>query len=111
MRKLSLLLLLLAGCVAPSIPVSTGPPMPPASKPQVRLTSPKDTRPVLRSGVMPATVPTWTFEVNGNYRVEASTNLFNWWPVAVVYSVTNITLSSDTVDKYPALFYRVQPEK
>jgi hypothetical protein len=111
MKKLPLMLVLLAGCASPLAPVSR----------TVRVSLGEVSRTYgfeaggiggpVSSGIVPVTVPTWTFEVNGNYRIEASTNLVNWWPVAVVYSVTNITLSSDTVAKYPALFYRVQPEK
>jgi hypothetical protein len=53
-------------------------------------------------------IPTWVFtNVGGTYQIEASTNLSSWWPVAVVYSVTNVTLTSHTVDKRPMLFYRL----
>ena len=53
-------------------------------------------------------IPTWVFtNVVGTYQIEASTNLLSWWPVAVVYSVTNVTLTSDTVTKRPMLFYRL----
>jgi hypothetical protein len=52
-------------------------------------------------------IPTWVFTNVGTYQIEASTNLLSWWPVAVVYSVTNVTLTSDTVNKRPMLFYRL----
>jgi len=53
-------------------------------------------------------IPTWVFtNVVGTYQIEASTNLSSWWPVAVVYSVTNVTLTSRTVNKRPMLFYRL----
>lgn len=64
---------------------------------------------MLLAGATPGrTVPTWTFpNVNGNYQIDASTNLITWWPVAVVNSATNITITSDTVTKRPMLFYRL----
>ena len=53
-------------------------------------------------------IPTWVFtNVDGAYQIEASTNLSAWWPVAIVYSATNITITSDTVNKRPMLFYRL----
>lgn len=52
-------------------------------------------------------VPSWTFTNHGNFQILASTNLTTWWPVANVYSVTNVTITSDTVDKRPMLFYRL----
>jgi len=60
-------------------------------------------------GTPTATPPTWVFPaVGGDYQIDASTNLTVWWPVAVVYSATNITIISDTVAKRPIIFYRVR---
>lgn len=58
-------------------------------------------------GLPPLVVPSWTFTNNGNFQILASTNLTTWWPVANVYSVTNVTLTSDTVAKRPMIFYRL----
>ena len=55
----------------------------------------------------PPVIPSWTFTTNGNFQILASTNLTTWWPVANVYAVTNVTITSDTVNKRPMLFYRL----
>lgn len=70
---------------------------------------PHKARHVLGAGVPAA--PSWTFTngINGKYKIEASTNLLDWWTVAVVFDTTNITVTSDTVHKRTSLFYRVLP--
>jgi len=113
---------LLAGCTTSqpppgTPPPSSTPPLPPMPKLRkaAKIESPKAmsaAAPRVLSAVVPAPTPTptWIFtNLNGNYQIDASTNLVNWWPMAVVYNVTNVTLSSDTVNKRPILFYRVRP--
>lgn len=55
----------------------------------------------------------WVFTngIDGTYQIDASTNLIDWWPVAVVCHVTNVTITSDTVAKRSMMFYRVQPKE
>jgi hypothetical protein len=62
--------------------------------------------------------PKWNFvrmptNSYGNWQIEATTNLTGgvWFPVAVVYGATNVTLISDTVAKRSMLFYRVKQVK
>lgn len=70
------------------------------------------TQRILKAG--PVTpIPQWAFvrvpgNTNGTFQIDGSTNLTTWFPVAVVYSTTNITLISDTVTKRSKLFYRVK---
>lgn len=87
----------------------------PAAFAQVRLPQDRSgTRPTERrvlgagtTNVPPTRIPVFIFKTNGNFRVEASTNLTAWWSVAEVYGVTNITIVSKTVSKRPYLFYRL----
>jgi len=116
-------LLLLAGCVTTPAPkVSDGPPMPMPPKITVKryakTESPKAASAaaprLLAAGSPTPAVPSWTFpaltaSTNGTYRIDASTNLVAWWTVAIVYSTTNITITSDTVAKRSTMFYRVVP--
>lgn len=91
--------------------------MPPVPKVQQQaLQSPRaaGTAPArLVVGAGPVTVPTWVFAegIDGTYQLDASANLTDWWPVAVVYHVTNVTVTSDTVAKRPVLFYRLRPKE
>lgn len=93
------------------------PPMPPVPKVKRQaLLSPRaaSAAPVrFFVGAGPAAPPTWVFTngIDGDYRIDASTNLFDWWPVAVIFDTTNITLTSDTVNKRPMLFFRVVPRE
>jgi len=58
----------------------------------------------------PPPPPSWTFgNLSGDYQIDVSTNLTDWWPIVVVYSTTNLTITSDTVSKRPMLFFRVRP--
>jgi len=122
MKKLCFVICaLLVGCStpdkAPSKPQPQAPPLPPgytpktAPKPLVRKVAPRaaSAAPMLGAGAH-AAPPSWTFnDLNGIYQIDASTNLIDWWPMIVVYHVTNVTITSDTVDKRPMLFFRVQP--
>lgn len=90
------------------------PPLPTITFTQARLAQTRTNRPaeqhIVAAGStnLPAPrIPVFIFKTNGNFRIEASTNLIAWWPVAEVYSVTNITLVSKTVSKRPYLFYRL----
>lgn len=103
-RTIFLSLLLLSACSAPpklAIPVP--------KRKAVKLESPRALAPRFVTAAPVKAVPSWTFEVNGDYWIKASTNLTDWWTLAAVYSATNITINSDTVDKHPTLFYRIQP--
>jgi hypothetical protein len=87
----------------------------PVVKPAV-LRSPKGTALAPRLAIAavvvpePTSLPTWTFtNLSGSYQISASTNLTAWWPVAIVYDTTSITLRSATVARYDQLFYRIQP--
>lgn len=131
MKKFALMLcLVLGGCVAPPTSPSAppAPPLPPGVPPlpapvvkkQVKaLPSPKAA--TMRSASFSAASvsaasmttpppPSWTFvNLSGDYQIDASTNLTEWIPMVVVYSVTNLTITSDTVNKRPMLFFRVRP--
>lgn len=133
MKKFALILcLVLGGCVAPpsnpSNQVMAGPPMPPGVPPlpapvvkkQVKaLASPKaatmrsasfSAASVSAASMAATPPPSWTFvNLSGDYQIDASTNLTEWIPMVVVYSVTNLTITSDTVNKRPMLFFRVRP--
>lgn len=127
---LALCLFLVAGCVIvnnkPLLPLEPIPPHTPTLpvKPKFstadgglihpvqltpRLRRPEQRR-IVRTGstnlVVPP-IPTFTFKTNGNFRIDASTNLTSWWQVAVVYDVTNVTITSATTTKRPMLFYRL----
>lgn len=116
MKTTSLLLLfLLAGCVnktpAPLKPVthiSTPPPMPQLVAHAAERSSLAARRATVVVPVpLPPEPPAWQFTVAGDYRIDASTNLTTWYQIATVYSVTNVTIQSDTVAKIPILFYRL----
>lgn len=136
MKKLSFLLLLLAGCATrntcPTEPAThyTLPPMPPARHLPVQVVmSPKlaemtkswthvpSKKAVERAGPTVVT-PRWNFVMMptntlGNWQIEATTDLNSgvWYPVAVVYGATNVVLTSDTLAKRSMLFYRVKQVK
>ena len=120
-KYLLTILLALTGCVIVNTQPTEEPPRAPLPKMTIfhrrpAAVSPKETptastsKPMrlLAGTPLVPVIPTWVFtNVVGTYQIEASTNLLSWWPVAVVYSVTNITLTSDTVTKRPMLFYRL----
>lgn len=116
MKKI-LLLAILLGCAnptktaerptKPATPkITTLPPVPPAP---VRRTT-RAAASIAESFTGHGFVPKWTFTNSGDYRIEASTNLVSWWPIAVVYGVTNLEISSDIVNKRAMMFYRVLPQ-
>ena len=82
------------------------------AKLESRHTSVSTDAPFLGAGAPTPVVPSWKFVgLSGNYFVDCSSNLANpqWRTIAQVYSVTNITITSDTVQKRNLLFYRVRP--
>ena len=95
MKKALLLALLVSGCATAPPPVPVAVPL----KTQTQTT------------VAQVAVSTRTFKLNGNYQIDASTNLVSWWPVAVVYSVVSVELSSSVSSKYPRIFYRITLQK
>lgn len=112
---LTLIALLLAGCHTPPAPSPTPkPPLPHFKAKPAAALSPKaatvaEAKPMrlLTAGVPAPRIPSWTFTNAGSFQILASTNLTTWWTIAVVEQVTNITITSDTVNKRPMLFYRL----
>lgn len=124
MKKILLIAALLAGCstvpeapvapvtVAPAPPTLPGmPPLPVLAKAKAKTKAVAGPRLMsATSAALTKVAPTWAFtNISGTYQIDASTNLVTWWPVAVVYDVVGVSLTSDTVDTQPILFYRLQP--
>ena len=111
MKKLFLMLAtvgLMIGCVSPQQPSpEPGPPMPPMP-PKAKVKRSAKTM-LANAPLVPPVPPSWTFtNLYGTYQIDTSTNLTVWWPTLVVYDVTNLTLTADSMDKYPILFFRLK---
>jgi hypothetical protein len=106
MKKILTFAAILIGC-STQPQTKTPAPLPPVPPAPVRRTTTKAAASIAELQIGHAVIPSWTFTNSGNYRIEASTNLTSWWAIAVVYSVTNLQISSDLAGKRPVIFYRL----